>query len=51
MDYAEEYRDFENRLADIIKGEDGRRTISMVGASNDRIPRPPLVPDTLTGLS
>lgn len=47
-DYSEEMREFELRLADMIKMDGGRRTVSMDGGSAvERVPYPPRVPETL----
>lgn len=48
QDYAEPYREFEMRLNDLIKMDQGRsRVLDMSGSDNDRVPVPPRVPDTL----
>lgn len=46
-DYAEEFREFEMRLNDLIKMNNPRRVIDMGGGSMDRIPVAPRTPDTL----
>ena len=47
-DYAEEMREFELRLADLIKMDGGRRIVNMGGGSAiERFPYPPRVPETL----
>jgi hypothetical protein len=52
QDYAEEYRDFQLRLVDMIKMDGGRRTLVMSGNQRQAfVPEPPITPDTLTGLS
>ncbi|MEQ1652154.1 MAG: hypothetical protein ABL897_06685 [Hyphomicrobium sp.] len=46
-DYAEQFREFEIRLNDLLKMNPGRRVIDMGGSSPDRIPVSPRVPETL----
>lgn len=48
QDYAEDFREYELRMMDLLKADQGRsRVIDMGGSDVDRVPVPPRVPDTL----
>lgn len=48
QDYAEDFREYELRVNDLLKMDMGRsRVLDMSGSDNDRVPVPPRVPDTL----
>lgn len=51
LDYSEEFQSYERAVADAIQRDGSRRVLSSGVASRERIPYPPQVPETLTGLS
>lgn len=51
LDYAEEFRDYELMLFDMLKQDEPRRTIAMGDTTSDRNPVRLGMPDTLTGLT
>lgn len=50
QDYAEEFREYELRINDLIKIQEGRKLYDMSSGGPERVPMAPRVPDTLTGL-